>query len=410
VHLMLHPRRDFHNHYRANFYLRLDGFSGERHMVSVNLGLRNTPALNGESTQPPATASLTERVTAQLDQALQKVSVAVMNGVRAGTQLIGRNHNADLEKVKVLQSDLNEAVDKLNAKFGLDLKKVAVTGSLDAKTIELLKGIQSHAMISETGEVYAKDKSGKFVSIDDPSKVYTGTFRGLAADGVAGPRTYAFLDALVRGKKVDFENFQVVTHGLWDVSQVPEGYDPNLAGDNSQESIIPMNIPFDGTAFDRIRRTPRNSKVSVDDVLAAGASTFMKTAGINAWNRKAGSSVHRCLAYVNESYIDAGLNVHLGPSGKSAVDYAMNSGRFREVELSSDPQKRNEQLAKLANVPGLLISMYNDSSYKGHGHAVMTYKLANGQTGFISDFNQGANWDPYRNQASYNVRVAVPIL
>jgi hypothetical protein len=111
----------------------------------------------------------------------------------------------------------------------------------------------------------------------------------------------------------------------------------------------------------------------------------------------------QCLGYVDWAIKFAGLDQHLGADGKDAVQTAVASGRYKEVILSSDPSEREKQLKALGRVPGVLISMFNESSTGGAGHAVVS--LGNGK--FASDFLQD-NPDPY-STPSDGFRAAVPI-
>lgn len=344
---------------------------------------------------------------AEVIQGITATAKAVIDEVRSNRRILSESHTSQGEGVKQLQTDLNAAVDKLAAMgIKISVPKADVSGAFDDKTTNLLKAIQKVALIDENGNVYAKGADGKARNVMT-GEVYSGNFKGLVADGAAGPRTYGFLDALLRGKQINMENFRVVTHGIWDISQVPEGYDQSIAGDRVQYGTeVPSNIQIgkNPAVWEKVKK---QGFATVQDVLEMGPSAFMQEAGREVVKHAQPKSIHMCLGYVDNAFRRAGLDVPLGPSGKSGADYAIRSGKYLEVKLTEGRER--EEIAMLANVPGVLISMQNAASYGGHGHAVMTATDANGRGIFVSDFNQGTRFDPYANQKSDKFRVAIPL-
>lgn len=202
---------------------------------------------------PTNTETVGERNTNFIDQArqtlqgavntLSSAAAAVIQGVRSNDKFISRQEVASGEAVMHVQEDLQAIYDILKAQGITDLPQFSVTGQYDAATERAVKAVQDRALIDENGDVYIRLADNKFYKVDKSTgnvtdQVYTGSYKGLVADGVIGPRTLYVLDAL-RGRGAtmqSFADFRTVVGGLWDKSQVPAG----------SESLV-----ADGTGFGR---------------------------------------------------------------------------------------------------------------------------------------------------------------
>jgi hypothetical protein len=273
-----------------------------------------------------------------------------------------------------------------------------------------VKTLQARSLIDKDGNAYIKLADGNYHLINKDSgeiekgSVYSGGFKGLWADGKVGPRTSFMLDSLCgRGAtdRISFEEFRTVTYNLWDVSQVPKGMDPSLAGEVTFRSPSKgYTVPQDAEGIGQVVQDGRK-KITVDELLELGATQKMLEAAQHLDDRlKKGSAKSRCLEWVEDSYNAAGIGTYLGRSGNTADDYAKKGGWTEVVNKDGSPLSP-QQVTALGAIPGVMVSMANQNSPE-HGHAAMS--LFGGRWG--SSIPQ-VRWNPY-TVASTDVRVFVP--
>lgn len=200
----------------------------------------NQPALSKKTEENPSTftpslpAFNLDSIQKTFNKVKDTAASLIIDAVRHNKVLISENHVNSGAAVNQLSQDLSTIAASLR-KAGIDI------GDPQKDLYDSLRKLQEHALIGENGEVYVRMKDGLHRINRETGEItadkYSGSFKGLVADGIAGPRSYYVIDALLgRGKAnggmMDFSTLKEVTNQLWDKSQVPESQQA-LAGDAS---------------------------------------------------------------------------------------------------------------------------------------------------------------------------------
>jgi len=306
---------------------------------------------------------------------VNKAVEQIQNSIRSG-QVIrpGNASKYDPEAIKDVQEGINKWLEATGQ------QKIEVNGRYDKATVQAVMAFQAaHAIDVNTGALIKSD----------PPRT------GLVVDGALGPRTMRALDLYLGRSTKSFEEFKVITNGLWDISQVREE-EQGRASDGGWDTFGQPE-PWNGPGTSPVRNQNVSLKgrntLTREEALSMVPNKAMHALGDAAIDRAGGvhGSSGLCLGGVMDAASKAARKT--GNSGLAirenwfGRDWAIDTPKILE-KTGAYAEVTGVTLADVQHLPKGAVVVYEKPG-RGQG-APGHIQVAGGDGKFYSDFEHGS--------------------